>query len=159
MLSFYHSNFEPCDQFFRAPHGNQYSRKYDQHYGTVGLAMKTLWQWVANLWLDYSNVTDATAIFFNFELCDHYCYHDCFNPFTPKFKKYILPTRCTSEVVRIGSIIVFHLRKLWKTKFSILCDVTFLVRLQGKFEIDHSWEWKDYDYCICSLLSTYLCTD
>ena len=26
--------------------------------------------------------------------------------------------------------------------FSILCDVIFLVGLQGKFEIDHSWEWK-----------------
>ena len=23
----------------------------------------------------------------------------------------------------------------------ILCDVIFLVRLQGKFDIDHSWEW------------------
>ena len=23
----------------------------------------------------------------------------------------------------------------------LLCDVIFLVRLQGKFEIDHSWEW------------------
>ena len=43
-----------------------------------------------------------------------------------------------SEVVRIGSIIIFHLSKL--KKFSILCDVIFLVRLQGKFDIDHSWE-------------------
>ena len=44
------------------------------------------------------------------------------------------------EVVRIGSIIIFHLSKLLKAKFFILCDVIFLVRLQGKFEIDHSWE-------------------
>ena len=43
-----------------------------------------------------------------------------------------------SDVVRIGSIIIFHLSKLWKAKFFILCDVIFLVRLQGKFEIDHS---------------------
>ena len=50
--------------------------------------------------------------------------------------------KCKSEVVRIGSIIIFHLSKLWKAKFFILCDVIFLVRLQGKFEIDHSWEWK-----------------
>ena len=34
----------------------------------------------------------------------------------------------------------FHLNKLSKAKFSTLCDVIFLVRLQGKFEIDHSWE-------------------
>ena len=46
-----------------------------------------------------------------------------------------------SEVVRIGSIIIFHLSKLKKAnEFSILCDVIFLVRLQGKFGIDHSWE-------------------
>ena len=45
------------------------------------------------------------------------------------------------EVVRIGSIIIFHPSKLWQAKFFILCDVIFLVRLQGKFYIDHSWEW------------------
>ena len=39
------------------------------------------------------------------------------------------------EVVRMGSIIIFDLSKLWKAKFFILCDVIFLVRLQGKFEI------------------------
>ena len=50
--------------------------------------------------------------------------------------------KCISDVVRIGSTIIFHLSKLWKAKFFILCDVIFLVRLQGKFEIDHSWEWK-----------------
>ena len=38
--------------------------------------------------------------------------------------------------VRIGSI--FQRSKLWKAKFSILCDAIFLVRLQGKFDIDHS---------------------
>ena len=42
-----------------------------------------------------------------------------------------------SEVVRIGLIIIFHLSKLWKAEFSILCDVIFLVRLQEKFELDH----------------------
>ena len=61
-------------------------------------------------------------------------------------KKYILRTffqeTCISEVGKIGSIIIFHMSKLWKAKFSILCDVIFLVRLQGKFEVDHSWEWK-----------------
>ena len=39
-------------------------------------------------------------------------------------------------------MIIFHLSKWWKAKFFILCDVTFLVRLQWKFGIDHSWEWK-----------------
>ena len=69
-----------------------------------------------------------------------------FNYFTPKLKKYILPTflkrNVWSEVVRSGSKIIFHLSKLWKAKFFILCDVIFLVRPQGKFETDHSWEWK-----------------
>ena len=32
--------------------------------------------------------------------------------------------------------------KLWKAKFSLLCDVIFLVGLQEKFDIDHSQEWK-----------------
>ena len=61
------------------------------------------------------------------------------SPFTPKFKKYILSTfqrKMYSEVVRTGSIIIFPLNKLWKAKFSLLCDVIFLVRLQEKFEID-----------------------
>ena len=42
----------------------------------------------------------------------------------------------------IDNVIVFHLSKLWKAKFSMLCDVIILVRQQGKFEVDHSWEWK-----------------
>ena len=49
---------------------------------------------------------------------------------------------CMSDEARICSIITFHLSKLWKVKFSILCDVIFLVRLQGNFDIDHSQEWK-----------------
>ena len=54
----------------------------------------------------------------------------------------LLKRKCISEVVRIGSAIIFHLSELWKAKFSILCDVLLLVRLQEKFDIDHSWEWK-----------------
>ena len=69
------------------------------------------------------------------------------NPFTPKFKKYIrdpkqFQEKRVSEMVRIGSIIIFRMSKLWKAMFFILCDVIFLVRLQGKFDIDHFWEWK-----------------
>ena len=45
-----------------------------------------------------------------------------------------------SEVVRIASIIIFHLSKLWRARFSILCDGILLVRLQEKFEFDHSWD-------------------
>ena len=41
-----------------------------------------------------------------------------------------------------GSTIIFRLNKQWKAKFFILCDVILLVRLQGKFEIDQSWEWR-----------------
>ena len=46
------------------------------------------------------------------------------------------------EVVRIGSVIIFHLSMLWKAKFLTLFDALFLVSLQGKFEIDQSREWK-----------------
>ena len=49
-----------------------------------------------------------------------------------------------SEVVRIGSITIFLLSKLGKARFSILCDVIFLVKLQGKFEIDHLGSEKGY---------------
>ena len=41
-----------------------------------------------------------------------------------------------SEVLRIGSIIIFYLSKLWKAKFFILYELLFLVRPQGKFEVD-----------------------
>ena len=53
----------------------------------------------------------------------------------------LLKRKCISEVARIGSIIIFHLSKLWKAKFSILFDVIFLLRLQGKFDIDQSKSW------------------
>ena len=51
---------------------------------------------------------------------------------------------CMSNVVRIGSIIIFHLRIAMKSQVlhTVLCDVISLVRLQGQFEIDHPWEWK-----------------
>ena len=42
--------------------------------------------------------------------------------------------------VRIGSTIICHLSNLWEAKFFMLCDVIFLVRLQGKSEVDHCWE-------------------
>ena len=45
------------------------------------------------------------------------------------------PSHSQVQNVRISSIIIFHLSKLWKPKFFILYDVIFLVRLQGKFEI------------------------
>ena len=38
-------------------------------------------------------------------------------------------------------------------KFSILCDVIFLVRLQGKFEIEHSWERKGRNTACALVLS------
>ena len=41
--------------------------------------------------------------------------------------------------MRIGSKIIINLSKPWKGKFSILCDVIFLVRLQDNFELDHSY--------------------
>ena len=58
--------------------------------------------------------------------------------FTPK--KYILQSsqeKSISDIVRISSIIIFHLSKLWKAKFSIVCDVVYLVKMEEKFEYDH----------------------
>ena len=43
----------------------------------------------------------------------------------------ILRSNCMSEAVRICSIIISHLSKLWKVKFSILCDVIFLGGCRG----------------------------
>ena len=40
--------------------------------------------------------------------------------------------------MRIGTIIIFILSELSKAKFFILCDLIFLVMVQGKFEIDLS---------------------
>ena len=81
-------------------------------------------------------------------------------PLTPKFKKYNLPTsfeeQCILEVLRIGSIIIFHLSKLWIAKFFIFCDVIFLVRLQGKFEIDHSERLKGFKVAKSSDWSRFL---
>ena len=60
------------------------------------------------------------------------------------------------EVLRIGSIIIFHLSKLWIARFSIFCDVIFLVRLQGKFEIDHSERLKGFKVAKSSDWSRFL---
>ena len=68
-------------------------------------------------------------------------YHFYLPPFTPKFKKYILPTfqkemykwggeNCYSSMHKHFN---FHLSELWKAQFFMLCDAIFLVRLQGKF--------------------------
>ena len=57
-----------------------------------------------------------------------------------KFKTYILPIfkeKMYKWGSGVGSMIIFHLSKLWKAKFFILCDVIFLLRLQGK--IIYSW--------------------
>ena len=42
---------------------------------------------------------------------------------------------------------------IFPAKFSILCHVIFLVSLQGKFDIDHSW-WSLISICVWNLRST-----
>ena len=82
------------------------------------------------------------------------------NPYSQVQKMHILPTfqryKC---IVRSGSMIIsFHLSKRWKAKFFKLCDVIFLVRLQGKFDIDQSWEWHSdipQKNCITGILNFY----
>ena len=59
-----------------------------------------------------------------------------FNPFTPKFKKCILPTfkkeKChESEVVRVGSINMFHQSKLEKKPGSSDCVMYISVEAAG----------------------------
>ena len=49
----------------------------------------------------------------------------------------LLKDKCMSDVVRIGSIIIFQLSKLWKATFSILWNVIFLARLQATCQ----WYW------------------
>ena len=59
--------------------------------------------------------------------------------------------KCISDAVRIGSIIIWQLNKLWKAKFFTLCDIMFLVRPQEKFDIDHSGrERVKYVYSRCN---------
>ena len=60
-----------------------------------------------------------------------------------KYKKYISPKllrmyKLSSENWWYRMIIFFHLSKLWKSKFFMLCDVIFLVKLQEKSKSDHS---------------------
>ena len=62
---------------------------------------------------------------------------DIVSAFSQPFKE-----KRISGVVRIGSIVIFYLSKLWKAKFFILCDVIFLVRLLGKFDIDYGTYWE-----------------
>ena len=45
-----------------------------------------------------------------------------------------------SDAMRILLYNRFRLMKLQKAKLFMLCDVILLVRLQDKFELDHSWE-------------------
>ena len=62
------------------------------------------------------------------------------NPLTPSSKgSFSQPykERGISVAVRISSISIFHLSKLWKSNFFILCDVIFLV-WQAAGEI---WNW------------------
>ena len=77
--------------------------------------------------------------------CTWVLYGTC-EPFysqVPKIQSpYLLKRKCISEVLRIDSIIIFHLSKLWKVKFfpTVWCNI-FWWGCRRKFDIDHSWEW------------------
>ena len=45
--------------------------------------------------------------------------------------------KCISEVVRIDSIIIFHLSKLWKARFFILCGCY----ISGELAAEEIWYW------------------
>ena len=55
--------------------------------------------------------------------------------------------KCISEVVRIGSIIIFHLSKLWMSHLLPVMLYFWGVMPKGKLGIDYSWE--------CNGLSRY----
>ena len=71
--------------------------------------------------------------------------------------------KCINEIVRIGSVIIFHLSKLRKAKFLILCDESFWWGCRGNYQLITlvSWTVKRASYpCIrgpvdeCRELST-----
>ena len=101
-------------------------------------------KWRTWLFIAYSDENHNTYVYqFSVSIFNMFL----LNSFAPKLKKYILPTFYRENVfyvvVNIGSTIICHLStKLWKAKFFMLSDVIFLVRQQGKFEIDYSWERK-----------------
>ena len=63
------------------------------------------------------------------------------NSFTPKIKKYILPTfhRETYKLYYANLVAqsFFCSSRLRKAKFFILCHVILVMRLREKFELDH----------------------
>ena len=67
------------------------------------------------------------------------------NLFTPKFKKYILPTfkECISESSTIGSMAFIWVT--YEKPSSPYCVNVIVLKLQGKFEISHCWWWKRYN--------------
>ena len=76
-------------------------------------------------------ITNCTALFLTLPLTRS---RDTFSqPFEEKL--------CISEVVRIGSIQSSSICVSYEKPRSSYC-VVCLVRMQGKFEIDHSWAWK-----------------
>ena len=80
-----------------------------------------------------------------------------FTPFSPEFKKHVLPRNVLSEVVRIGSIIIiFHLNKLCKASSSYCAMLYFWWGCRGNLKLTtlgsekvkrlrectfRTWEW------------------
>ena len=52
--------------------------------------------------------------------------------------------KCISEVVKLGSIIIVRLSKLWKAFKKFFKSWCYIFGERAKFEIDHSWEWKGF---------------
>ena len=123
----------------RSDHINPFTPKSDQFQTSPAASPEILHHAVWRIW-PFTAQSDGKLLLYQFSLPHLYislkkvCENVLFELGTETVKK-----KCIGEVVRIGSIIIFHLSKLWKAKFFILCDAIFLVRLQGKFDIDHSF--------------------
>ena len=67
-----------------------------------------------------------------------------FNPFTWKFKKYILPNlkeKRISGVVRIGDRIIFQPSKVWsQVLHTVWCNISG--ETAREFQLDQSWKLK-----------------
>ena len=132
-----------------------------------------LWRTAQMQWQGAMKVSNNSCIFsfaccFSYSISSHDPLHtdvqvfECSTLSFPSSKSTFsqpFKEKCMWGSEKIGSIINFHLSKLWKVKLSILCHVIFLVRPQGKFEFDHSWEWTRFTWITLTIFRQTVFTD
>ena len=111
---------------------NPFTPKSDQCQNSPAASQEIWHHTVRRTWL-FIAYSDEKWLYYKFLL------HHSYNRFLKGWENTLFELR--SERV-----------KLWETTFSLLCDVKCLVRLQGKFDIHHTWEWKGAVYSTASVL-------